>query len=156
MFTKLRQWVSCLSFRSLWFQRQKNPYQAEDETVQSDDVVLPHHVIQDLDALVQLLTARRRGKLVHQEIGKCPDVCDESSSADSLQNPAGTTTTSVKTFLNGGVFISTANRRTQNKQVANRNEIVLGGGKLIKGIRVQWEGESNTHTKKSQIKKWMF
>lgn len=128
MFTKLRQWVSCLSFRSLWFQRQKNPYQAEDETVQSDDVVLPHHVIQDLDALVQLLTARRRGKLVHQEIGKCPDVCDESSSADSLQNPAGTTTTSVKTFLNGGVFISTANRRTQNKQVANRNEIVLGGG----------------------------
>lgn len=73
--------------------KKKIPYQAEDETVQSDDVVLPHHVVQDLDALVELLTARRRGKLVHQEIGKRPHVRDESAGPDSLQNPAGTKTT---------------------------------------------------------------
>lgn len=68
-------------------------YQAEDETVQSDDVVLPHHVVQNLNALVQLLTACRRGKLVHQEVSERPDVCDESTRADSLQNPAETKTT---------------------------------------------------------------
>lgn len=67
-------------------------YQTEDEAIQSDDVVLPHHVVQDLDALVELLTSCRGGKLVHQEIGEGSNMCDQSTRPDTLQNPAEQTT----------------------------------------------------------------
>lgn len=107
-------------------------HQAEDETVQSDDVVLPHHVIQDLNALVQLLTTCRRGKLVHQEIGKRPHVCDESASPDPFQNPAGIKTSMSKSHLNG-VFYPDGMKLIKNvlkvwcEHVVNEiNQSVLG------------------------------
>ena len=62
-------------------------YQAEDQPVQSDDVVLPHHVVQDLDTLVELLAPGRRGELVHQEVCKRPHVGHQRPGPDPLQHP---------------------------------------------------------------------
>lgn len=36
---------------------QVSPHQTEDESVQSDDVVFPDHVVEYFDALVELLSA---------------------------------------------------------------------------------------------------
>ena len=62
-------------------------HQTQDESVQGDDVVLPHHVVEDLDALVELLAPRRRGELVHQEVRERAHVGHQRAGPDPLQHP---------------------------------------------------------------------
>lgn len=45
------------SYSSVSLRMQASPHQTQDESVQSDDVVFPHHVIEYFDALVELLSA---------------------------------------------------------------------------------------------------
>lgn len=66
-----------------------SPHQTQNESVQGDDVVFPDHVVEYFDALVELLSAGRRGELVDEEVGKRSHVSHQCTSPDTLQDPEG-------------------------------------------------------------------
>lgn len=62
-------------------------HQTQDESVQSNDVVLPDHVVEDFDAFVELLSSSRCGKLIDEEVCEGPHVGHQSAGADAFQDP---------------------------------------------------------------------
>ena len=54
--------------------------------VQGDDVVLPDHVVDGVDALVDVPAARGLAELVHQEITEGAQVGGQLLGTDPLQN----------------------------------------------------------------------
>jgi hypothetical protein len=58
----------------------------KDLPVQRDDVVLPDHIVDGVDALVDVAAARGLAELVHQEITESAQVGGQLLRADPLQN----------------------------------------------------------------------
>lgn len=63
------------------------PHQTQDESVQRDDVVLPDHVVENFDALVELRSAGGYRELVHQEVCESSHVSHQCTCPDALQHP---------------------------------------------------------------------
>jgi hypothetical protein len=66
---------------------QKLNYQAENQSVYSDDVVLPHHVIYGVHALVYVLASTRISKLVYEIVAKFSEMSRQWPGSYSLKNP---------------------------------------------------------------------
>lgn len=64
-------------------------HQTQDESIQGDDVVLPHHVVEYFDAFVELLSAGGCRELVDKEVCKRSHVSHQRTSPDTLQDPGG-------------------------------------------------------------------
>lgn len=62
-------------------------HQTQDESVQSNDVVLPNHVVEYFNAFVELLPSSRCRKLIDEEVGEGPHVGHQCAGADAFQDP---------------------------------------------------------------------
>jgi hypothetical protein len=55
--------------------------QTENESLNSHDVILPHHFVKHVNALVNVLTFARIGKFINQEVAECTQVAAQTSGA---------------------------------------------------------------------------
>lgn len=65
------------------------PHQTQNESVQSDYVIFPDHVIEYFDALVELLSASGGRELVDKKICKRAHMSHQRTSPDTVQDPVG-------------------------------------------------------------------
>lgn len=53
--------------------------QTENKPLNSHDVVLPHHFVKHVNALVNVLAFARIGKFINQEVAECTQVAAQTS-----------------------------------------------------------------------------
>lgn len=104
-------------------------HQTQDESVQSDYVVFPDHVVEYFNAFVELLSSSWRWKLVDEEICEGPHVSHQRSAADSFKDPRGVGTIRSYTLLS----ISYKHSSIPLDQLATNDTQVLPNLRLIRG-----------------------
>lgn len=63
-------------------------HQTQDESIQSNDVVLPDHIVQYFNAFVELLSSSRCRKFIDKEVCESPHMGHQCAGADAFKDSA--------------------------------------------------------------------